>query len=289
MPYTYAFVGLTPSERALLKSIFAVEGGSNNGLVRVRDTAEADLLVVNGDDAAVAGQLRQANPGALMVLVGQPRGGALTGLPALTRPLDLTGVVSVLSQLDWPQSQQERHPPIDFSDGTTFAFSTVSASQALHSGHSELPPGGSSPQPLASPGSSFGALPDDPEADVMMVVGPWRDRPPSLPLGISKLGYRVCVADGAEQARRALKRRPVSFVFMDQASLGAQLLPLARELAARRHAPGGPPYLVVVARHDNLFERLRARLAGCTWMMTPVHGKRLVAFFARRGLIPRRR
>jgi DNA-binding response OmpR family regulator len=124
---------------------------------------------------------------------------------------------------------------------------------------------------------------------VLLVVGAQRSQPPTLALGIRKLGYRVRVVKGADVAQRLLARHAMPFVFMDQASLGEELPPLARALVARRRAPDGPPYLAVVARDDSLFHRLRAYLAGCAWMQVPVNGKRLAAYFEHRGLQPRRR
>ena len=89
MSYTYAFVGLTPSERSLLESIFALDAAEGEDLAQVRQPEEADLLVVNGDDRAVVEGLRSANPRALMVLVGRPRGGEPVDLPVLRGPISV--------------------------------------------------------------------------------------------------------------------------------------------------------------------------------------------------------
>ncbi|NZA02130.1 hypothetical protein H0I39_10900 [Ottowia beijingensis] len=75
-------------------------------------------------------------------------------------------------------------------------------------------------------------------------------------------------------------------MFLDQASLGDDLLPLARALTAQRPMPGHPPHVVVVARRGTAFDRLRARLIGCVWMVVPVDRERLLGFLARRGLHP---
>ena len=53
--------------------------------------------------------------------------------------------------------------------------------------------------------------------------------------------------------------------------------------------PGQPPHVVVVARRGSAFDRLRARLIGCNWRTVPIERERLRAFFARRGLHPKRR
>ena len=107
-----------------------------------------------------------------------------------------------------------------------------------------------------------------------------------MPRGIRRLGFRVRLIEGADAALAAFAQRPVDFVFLDQASLGDDLLPLARALTAQRPMPGHPPHVVVVARRGTAFDRLRARLIGCVWMVVPVDRERLLGFLARRGLHP---
>ncbi|NZA02128.1 hypothetical protein H0I39_10890 [Ottowia beijingensis] len=87
MRYTYIFIGLTPSERALLESLMALDSGGGDELVPVATPEEANLIVVNGDDASVVDCLRAGNPQALIVLVGQPPRSLPLDLPVLRRPL----------------------------------------------------------------------------------------------------------------------------------------------------------------------------------------------------------
>ena len=116
MNHTYAFVGLTPSERSLLESIFALDADGEPGDALVpagldpNDARGPDLLVVNGDDLAVAERLSGAYPHALLVLVGQPRRSQPVRWPVMRRPLDLHGAVAVLSELDWPDTAPARVP-----------------------------------------------------------------------------------------------------------------------------------------------------------------------------------
>ncbi|MFT4195071.1 hypothetical protein, partial [Ottowia sp.] len=125
MPYTYAFVGLTPSERSLLESIFALDAAEGDDLAQVYKPEDADLLIVNGDDRSVVQRLQADHPGALLVLVGRPPGAEPVDLPVLQRPLDMTGVVRVLSGLDWPT--QQRSQPADFVG--TFGASSMPLTQ----------------------------------------------------------------------------------------------------------------------------------------------------------------
>ena len=101
----------------MLESIFAMDADDSadelgdEGLMPVRlgvDKVPVDLLIVNGDDLEVVEQLHAAHPEALLVLVGHPPGGQGVRWPVMRRPLDLHGAVSVLSELDWPDTPLER-------------------------------------------------------------------------------------------------------------------------------------------------------------------------------------
>ena len=141
-----------------------------------------------------------------------------------------------------------------------------------------------SPRPADAEGFT-----SDLDADVLVVAGALGQRSHTLPRGLRRIGVRVCLLEGADAALAAFKRQPLPFVFLDQVSLGDELMPLARALVALRPMPGQPPHVVVVARRGSAFDRLRARLIGCTWMTVPIERERLLAFFARRGLHPKGR
>ena len=330
--HTYIFIGLTPSERSLLESLFALDHGAGEDLVPVRTQEEAHLIVANGDDRAVIEGLRADNPQALVVLVGQPPGQPVGDLPVLRRPLAMDAVVELLSRLDWPQDLQDSQPtdfrrtfsptttapatgardsalprdtaPPPALDASSFAPTTASMPMDAHiraaagpaapavsaratwaeSEHASL----ASPSRPGAPIQAPSAEPaNDVNAEVLVVTGALGQRSHTLPRGMRRMGFRVRILEGADAALAAFQERAVPFVFLDQASLGDQLLPLARALTAQRAVRGEPPHVVVVARHGSVFDRLRVRMVGCNWMAVPIDRERLHAFFARRGLHPK--
>ncbi|MDO5691789.1 MAG: hypothetical protein Q4G70_04810 [Pseudomonadota bacterium] len=329
MLYTYVFVGLTPSERALLESLFAADVNGRDTLAPVARAEDAHLIIVNGDDRQVVEGLRATNPRALMVLVGKPVGALAADLPVLRRPLEVGAVTRVLSALDWPADVRGTQPsdfgamvgplsnPPTLAPSSTmslppetslpeagpsaFAPTTASAPLAVVSAVAGAGVSAratwavSERAPLVAPSASRSAhadwgdgdsLTDDADADVLVVVGGLGQRSHTLPRGIRRQGFRVSVVEGANAALSAFRLRQAPFVFLDQASLGEQLLPLARALTAQRPMPGQPPHVVVVARRGSVFDQLRARTLGCTWMVVPINRDSLLNFFAQRGLHP---
>ena len=341
MRHTYILIGLNPSERSLLESLVALDPREEEQLVPVRRQEDAHLIIANGDDRTVVETLRANNPQALIVLVGQPPGHAVTDLPVLRRPLEMNAVIDVLSQLDWPshlhsseptdfgftfspstnhpptQSPSTRSPPSEHATSAapqdSSAFAPTTASMVMTAGatatHSDVAPvAAPAPAPAVSaratwttsehaplapvasprPADAEGFT-SDLDAEVLVVAGALGQRSHTLPRGLRRIGVRVCLLEGADAALAAFKRQPLPFVFLDQVSLGDELMPLARALVALRPMPGQPPHVVVVARRGSAFDRLRARLIGCNWMTVPIERERLLAFFARRGLHPKRR
>ena len=339
--HTYILIGLNPSERSLLESLVALDSREEEQLVPVRRQEDAHLIIANGDDRTVVETLRANNPQALIVLVGQPPGHAVTDLPVLRRPLEMNAVIDVLSQLDWPshlhsseptdfgftfspstthpptQSPSTRSPPSEHATSAapqdSSAFAPTTASMVMTAGatatHSDVAPvAAPAPAPAVSARATWATsehaplapvasprpadaegFTSDLDAEVLVVAGALGQRSHTLPRGLRRIGVRVCLLEGADAALAAFKRQPLPFVFLDQVSLGDELMPLARALMALRPMPGQPPHVVVVARRGSAFDRLRARLIGCTWMTVPIERERLLAFFARRGLHPKGR
>jgi len=368
--YTYAFVGLTPSERALLASIFELDAAEGDDLEQVHKPEEANLLIVNGDDHTVVQRLRDANPRALLVLVGRPPTADLQHLPVLRRPLDMSGVVQVLSSLEWPEPDLPSTLYSDFSGTFNPSSLLSSAPPTMPSSlpphpvppHPVPPPSRPRPEPMADPSAfapttatapldmstapaavvaaavappitaktvradkaapapspaeamsasvawrtaeqasadsapvaptadefDFANVPDHEDADLMLVLGAQGAKRHTLAQGLRRMGYRVRVVEGGERAAQLLQARPVPCLFLDQASLGDELMPLARMLHGVPTGMAKTPKLVIIARRDSVVHRLRARMMGWTWMNTPLNRERLTSFFARQGLRPSR-
>ena len=341
LTHTYAFVGLTPSERSLLESIFALDADVDPGEalvpVRLRDDGEgADLLIANGDDLAVVERLSARYPDALLVLVGQPPGGHKVPWPVMRRPLDLYSAVNVLSELDWPETVRRRAPPVrraapparprpvddagsqpspvtrppntDMpSDvmSSAFAPTTVRAPMSPVSrppadsplsarrvwavsepGDIEPVPTPGQPETPTEPQAFADAMPQAQRFDILVVHGRQDGVIPSLARGLHRMGYSVTSVASADAALAEMKRYPSHCVFLEQPSLGAQVLPLARALDALRGPSAQLLQLAIVARTGSAFDRLRARLAGAVWMKVPIDRERLVAYLERRG-VPR--
>ena len=326
MPFLYALIGLPPAERALIESVFQLDTQDADLLVQTQETARAQLLIVNSDDAASVRALRERHRAALLLLVGR----RVTGVdaPAIGRPLTVSAVMRVLGALPWtdelaasmdasarrfgnPSSLPLDSMPPTMSPADSSAFAPTTLSAPLHPTQAPAVtrPPDSPPRPASQVTVPSGAGADEADAPTeqlestqlmpgmqptvaadldapIVVVARIGTRTLTLPRGLRRLGYRVQVVDGADAALARMAERPAQVVFLDHASLRDELLPLARVLAAGRETEDGAPHVAVVSRGGSPLERFRAHAAGCVWMKVPVERERLLAFLGQRGLRP---
>lgn len=298
--YTYALIGLPPAERALLESIFALDAEQGEDITQVSTAEEALLIVVNADDPAAIAQVQASNPVALMVLVGNAPASFKT-LPTLRRPLNAASVVRTLSKLQWPELERTP-PPVRPAVKPAAAPVAMTMPPLADSQLDDAPD--TTPFDLTAPDSGARRAAQRraraeaeagrtawhtlvPDADILLVAR-LGDRHHTFPRGLRRMGYRLQVVEDAHTALGAFSSRPYMFVFLDQASLGDELLPLIRAFSAWRSMPGMPPHVAVIARSGALLERVRARVAGCTaWMQIPINRGQLASYFAKRGLMPK--
>lgn len=301
--YTYALIGLPPSERTLLESIFALDAEQGEDITQVSSAEEALLILINADDPAAIAEVKRRNPVALIVLVGEPPASFKT-LPALRRPLNAAAAVRTLSRLQWPalertpppvrpaarraisapapmtmpppDSRQDAPDAPDAPDTALLAGDPASRQAAQRRARAEAEAARTAWQALT------------PDAEILLIAR-LGDRHHTFPRGLRRMGYRLQVLEDPHAALSAFSSRPYTFVFLDQASLGDELLPLIRAFSAWRSMPGMPPHVAVIARNGALLERVRARVAGCTaWMQIPIDRGLLASYFAKRGLMPKR-
>ncbi len=95
-------VGFSSFERVTFESFFRLAARRPPGYTLVADAAQADLAVVNADDAAVLRQCVAAQPARQVLLIGNQDGG--TGWVLQRRPLNLMKVLATVEGLLTPSA-----------------------------------------------------------------------------------------------------------------------------------------------------------------------------------------
>jgi two-component system, cell cycle response regulator len=96
-PHKIVLIGFSSFERATFESFFRLAARRPPGYLLVTEPAEANLAVVNADDAATLRNVTSSKPCAHVMLIGSSDGG--TGWPAQSRPLNLMKVLTTVEQL----------------------------------------------------------------------------------------------------------------------------------------------------------------------------------------------
>jgi two-component system, cell cycle response regulator len=96
-PHKIALVGFSSFERATFESFFRLAARRPPGYVLVAEAAQANLAVVNADDAATLRAAIASKPCQHVMLIGATDGG--TGWATQKRPLNLMKVLTTVEQL----------------------------------------------------------------------------------------------------------------------------------------------------------------------------------------------
>ena len=96
-PHKIALVGFSSFERATFESFFRLAARRPPGYVLVVEPAQANLAVVNADDASILQSVIAHKPCAHVMLIGNTDGG--TGWATQKRPLNLMKVLTTVEQL----------------------------------------------------------------------------------------------------------------------------------------------------------------------------------------------
>jgi two-component system, cell cycle response regulator len=96
-PHKIALIGFSSFERATFESFFRLAARRPPGYVLVADAAQANLAVVNADDAPTLRAAVASKPCQHVMLIGATDGG--TGWATQSRPLNLMKVLTTVEQL----------------------------------------------------------------------------------------------------------------------------------------------------------------------------------------------
>lgn len=96
-PHKIAIVGFSSFERATFESFFRLAARRPPGYVLVLEAAQANLVVVNADDASALQSVIAHKPCAHVMLIGNTDGG--TGWATQKRPLNLMKVLTTVEQM----------------------------------------------------------------------------------------------------------------------------------------------------------------------------------------------
>ncbi len=101
-PHKITLIGFSSFEKVTFESFFRLAARRPPGYALVDDAAQADLAVVNSDDAAVLRQCLAGKPARQVLLIGSQDGG--TGWTLQRRPLNLMKVLATVESLLAPPS-----------------------------------------------------------------------------------------------------------------------------------------------------------------------------------------
>jgi two-component system, cell cycle response regulator len=127
-PHKIALIGFTSFERATFESFFRLAARRPPGYTLVNESSEADLAVVNADDAPTLSAALANKPAPKVMLIGSSDGG--TNWPIQRRPLNLMKVLTTVEQLLAPVAPAVAVTPVQSQPQPQMAPPTLHAATA---------------------------------------------------------------------------------------------------------------------------------------------------------------
>jgi two-component system, cell cycle response regulator len=303
-PHKIALLGFSSFERSTFESFFRLAARRAPGYQIVASGAEAALVIVNTDEAALANAFAKTRATQKVIAVGRTDAG--TGWPLQQRPIKLMGV---LTQVD-----QMLNPPAPVAAGFASAASPLRPAAGM-----PARPAASSAVPVASP--SVVPMPA-PEVSAKMsrsvrdgsgmshsrlgelapIMG-LNTQPPSdasdiyddilvvddsdialkfMQNRLSRFGFRAQLVRSGEEALGRINVQSFKFVFLDVMMEGLDGYQTCRAIKQRKYAEGKPPVIVMLTSRGGTIDKIRGTLAGCDAYLTkPLNEGELIKVLAK--------
>jgi two-component system, cell cycle response regulator len=319
-PHKIALIGFSSFERATFESFFRLAARRPPGYILVADTNEANLAVVNADDAAILRATIDKKPCPHVMLIGGTDGG--TGWATQKRPLNLMKVLTMVEQLlhgASPAAAAAPRPTVQppaptvkpafaSSRPSAFAPTTFTAQPAANSVPTLVqrvqstmvnPATRSRPNevrmgagdftnsradsPLVGSGVTRPApVEEDHNIDHILVVDDSDIALKFMRNRLTRFGFRTDLVNSGEEALGRLNVRPYKFVFLDVMMEGLDGYQTCRAIKQRKYAEGKPPVVVMLTSRGGTIDKIRGTLAGCDAYLTkPLNERDLIAVLAK--------
>lgn len=300
--FSLALVGFPESESATFESFFRLAARRPPTYVVQDEVLDAQVLVVNADNAQAVHLVRHAELQGKVLLIGHNDAG--TGWPLQRKPVKLVGVLAALDELVGARARPAAAPtapvarPRRRSPDTEFPVTrpmvrerpTAAAPPVLRNTMKRMPPTPSQPvgvvrvtdfgalEPVPAPAPPSRApstramrsrntrtsepVPEVQRGDVLLVAE-------SLVEGrilhkrFKRYGLNIDWSREAPQALALLKEHPYRLVAIDRIKGESDAYSVCRSAKQRKLPNGNAPVVLMFAPTAGSMDRIKAGLAGC--------------------------
>jgi two-component system, cell cycle response regulator len=314
-------IGFSAFEQATFESFFRLAARRPPGYQLVQDATQAELAVVNADDAATMQAIRANKPTPQIMLIGNSDSG--TGWALQKRPLNLMKVLGTVEQLlSVGNASAQASVPRAMAPTVPAALAEQAdrgnPAAVAKTGFSRSRAGITEPAPLLPKAvestahsavrisrqagkPSFGHSRGDASGNEMM-LGAESTLPPRMETNVdhilvvddsdialkfmrnrlSRFGFSTDLVNSGEEALARLNVRPYKFVFLDVMMEGLDGYQTCRAIKQRKYSDGKPPVVIMLTSRGGTIDKIRGTLAGCDAYLTkPLNERDLIAVLAK--------
>ncbi len=281
-------LGFAPFEKSTFESFFKLVSRRETLYKIVPDAAQAQLLMVNGDNPTAvqwATASVKAPQKALYIGTSDPAG----QWPVAPRPIKLTTVLGLLDILVMPDTRManakaEPEPLREETLATKHAavaapgtaelrkaplpVVTTARKNSVREGSGDRDSQNFSPSTFLGLGSAPEPKAVSAQFDDILVVDDSDVALKFMQNRLTRYGFRAELARSGEEALSRLTASKFKFVFLDVMMEGLDGYQTCRAIKQRKYASGRPPVVVMLTSRGGSIDKIRGGLAGCDAYLT---------------------
>lgn len=279
-------LGFAPFEKSTFESFFKLVGRRETLYKTVPDVAQAQVLLVNGDNSTAmqwANASVKAPQKALYIGAADPSG----KWPSVPRPIKLTTVLGLLDVLAMPDAREAEtaralpreevvamRPPRTTSSALAYKplsppppITTV-RKNSVRQGSGNASNSGFAASNFMGIGSSPEPEKDPEQFDDILVVDDSDVALKFMQNRLTRYGFRSELAKSGEEALTRASANNFKFVFLDVMMEGLDGYQTCRAIKQRKYASGRAPVVVMLTSRGGSIDKIRGGLAGCDAYLT---------------------
>lgn len=272
-------LGFMPFEKTMFESFFKLVGRGNTLYQIVPDVAQAQVVIVNSDNAEAvqwAGESVSSPQKALFIGAADP----MSKWPAAPKPVKLTTVVDLLDLLTMAGRRVAEGAAPSAPEAAVTAVSVqarpapaVAINESIRKSSVRQGSGDEDFSGLTS--ASFMGLGDAPapissaqKYDDILVVDTSDTALKFMQNRLARYGFRTALVRSGEEALAQVATESYKFVFLEVTIEGLDGYQICRAIKQRKYTSAKAPVVVMLTSRGGSADKIRGGLAGCDAYLT---------------------
>ncbi len=272
-------LGFAPFEKSTFESFFKLAGQRDTGYTILKEVAQAQVVVVNGDNfAAVQWVTKSVKAPQKALFIGAPDPSGKW--PVVAKPIKLTTILGLLDVLVLPgksvssmnafrpDAELAQKPPVLVPSPSGLSARAIASVRQGTGKKSVSDFGQESFLGLGNASATNQTAQTGQNFDHILIVDGDDSALTFMQKNIARYGFQAELAKTAQEALVRVSTGKYKFVFLEVVLPGTDGYQVCRDIKQDTYASGKPPVVVMFSRRGGSADKIRGSLAGCDAYLT---------------------